>query len=107
MTTATMEMSAALRRLAEPVRAGESVKVLIGKAARRAGLSYSRAFECWYGRAKVRADEMDRVRALLQAKEQEAINAEIVERRQRLARLEEQLAADMEAVGAAPRQQVR
>lgn len=96
------EMSDGLRRLAEPVRAGESIKALIGKAARRAGMSYGRAYECWYGRARVRAEELDRVRALLQAKEQEAINVEIAELRQRLARLEEQLAAELEAVGAAP-----
>lgn len=95
------EMSSGLRRLAEPVRAGESVKALIGKAARRAGLSYGRAFECWYGRAKVRAEEMDRVRALIQAKEQETINAEIVELRARLAALEEQVARGMDQVGPA------
>lgn len=96
------EMSDGLRRLAEPVRAGESIKSLIGKAARRAGMPYSRAYECWYGRARVRAEELDRVRRLLEAKEQEAINVEIAELRQRLARLEEQLASEMEAVGATP-----
>lgn len=106
MTAATIssEMSLGLRRIAEPVQAGESIKGLIGRAARRAGMSYSRAFECWYGRAKVRAEEMDRVRGLLQAKEQEAINAEIVELRQRLARLEEQLAFEVETMGTAPRE---
>lgn len=104
MTTATIsvEMSVSLRRLAEPVRAGDSVKALIGRASRRAGMSYSRAFECWYGRARVRAEEMDRVRGLLQAKEQEAINAEIVELRQRLMRLEKHLADSVDAVGPAP-----
>ena len=102
MTTLTVsaEMSTGLRRLAEPVSAGESIKGLIGRASRRAGLSYSRAYECWYGRARVRADEMDRVRRLLQAKEQEAINVEIAELRQRLARLEEQLAIEVETMGA-------
>lgn len=104
MTAASIssEMSAGLRQLSEPVRAGDSIKALIGKAARRAGMSYSRAYECWYGRAKVRAEEMDRVRSLLQAKEQEAINVEIVELRARLAALEEQLARPTEAMGAAP-----
>lgn len=104
MTAASIstEMSHGLRQLSGPVRAGDSVKALIGRAARRAGMSYSRAFECWYGRARVRAEEMDRVRSLLQAKEQEAINAEIVELRARLAALEEQIADRFDAVGAAP-----
>lgn len=100
--SAPTEMSLGLRQLVEPVRAGESIKALIGKAARRAGMSYGRAYECWYGRARVRPEELDRVRALLQAREQEAINEEIAELRQRLARLEEQLAAEMAAMGAAP-----
>jgi len=100
--SAPTEMSLGLRQLVEPVRAGESIKGLIVKAARRAGMSYSRAYECWYGRARVRPEELDRVRRLLQAKEQEAINVEIAELRQRLARLEEQLALDVEAVGTAP-----
>ena len=90
--TATDEMSVGLRRLAEPVRAGESIKLLIARAARRSGLSYSRAYECWYGQAKVRADELDHVRALLNARDREAVDDEYDFLRRRLAALEAQVA---------------
>ena len=86
----SIEVSEGLRRLSEPVRAGESVKALIAKAARKVGLSYSRAFSLWYGRGVVRAEELERVRALLRTNRQENLNAEIAELRERLARLEEQ-----------------
>ena len=98
--TAAMEMSEGLRRLAEPVHAGDSVKALIGRAARRAGLAYSRCYECWYGRARVRAEELERVRQLLRAGEREAINDEVAELRARIARLEEMAAlADAQRAG--------
>lgn len=93
MFCSTSEMSASLRRLAEPVRAGESIKALIGKAARRANMSYSRVRELWYGRAKVSADEIERVRGLLRAKSQEDVHEEIAALRARLEALEAQIAS--------------
>lgn len=42
------EYSAALKRLAEPLAFGDSVKEAISRAAERAGLSYWRAFDIWY-----------------------------------------------------------
>jgi hypothetical protein len=42
------EISALLRRLADPVTAGESVKACIRRASQRAGLSYGQTKRCWY-----------------------------------------------------------
>lgn len=47
-----------LHRLLHQRRAGESVKAAIARAATGAGLSFERAREIWYGRAKVMAHEM-------------------------------------------------
>lgn len=99
MNCVSAEMASGLQRLAEPVRAGESVKALIGKAARRSGLSFSRVRELWYRRGKVKAEELERVRALLRSNTHENINAEIAELRSRLARLEEQASGFASRVG--------
>ena len=42
------EMSALLRRLADPAVAGESVKACIRRAATRAGLTYCQTKKLWY-----------------------------------------------------------
>jgi hypothetical protein len=42
------EISALLRRLADPVTAGESVKACIRRASQRAGLPYGQAKRAWY-----------------------------------------------------------
>lgn len=103
MHCVSAEMATGLQRLAEPVRAGESVKALINKAARRSGMSFSRVRELWYGRGKVSAEELERVRALLRTNRQENINAEIAELRERLARLEEQASGFSSRVGGSSR----
>lgn len=51
-----------LRGLARPANPGESVKVAIGRAARRAGLSFGRARRIWYGLAVIRGAELDHLR---------------------------------------------
>jgi hypothetical protein len=56
--------STLLREIAGP-RGDGGVKAQIARAARRANLTYSRAFELWYGRARrIEAHEMDRLRAV-------------------------------------------
>lgn len=45
------EIAAALRRLADPVTAGESVKACLRRAATRAGLPYGQAKRYWYQEA--------------------------------------------------------
>ncbi len=47
------EMSALLRRLAEPVSAGESIKACIRRAATRAGLTYGQTKRIWYAETKI------------------------------------------------------
>jgi hypothetical protein len=44
--------SALLKQLAEPLQFGDRTKYAIDRAARRAGLSYWRAFDIWYGKAR-------------------------------------------------------
>ncbi|OYX86412.1 MAG: hypothetical protein B7Y84_14135 [Azorhizobium sp. 32-67-21] len=88
-SSVSMEMSTGLRRLAEPVSAGESVKALIIKVARKTGFGYSRAFDLWYGRGRVRAEELDRVRGLIVAHQKATINEELEDLRKRLKELEE------------------
>ena len=46
------EISVALRRLADPVVAGESVKACIRRAATRAQIPYGQAKRGWYGEIK-------------------------------------------------------
>lgn len=56
--------SALLRDIAGP-RGDGGVKAQIARAARRVGLTYSRAFEIWYGRARrIEARKMDKLRAI-------------------------------------------
>ena len=46
------EMQTLVRRVAQPAPAGDSVKAAIGRAARAIGISWERAREHWYGRAR-------------------------------------------------------
>jgi replicative DNA helicase len=67
----TLEASEMLRRLSEPAVAGDKVKAQISRAARAAGLSYWRAFDLWYGKARrIDAHELDAIR-LAQASRQQ------------------------------------
>lgn len=87
------EAAQALKELSEPWEMGDRIKAAIGRAAHRAGLSYSRAFDLWYGKAR-RIEEFERAaiaEALEQKRDQEVRN-ELHELRIRLARLESRLA---------------
>lgn len=46
------ELSAALKRISEPLRVGESTRDAITRAATKTQLSYWRAFDVWYGKAR-------------------------------------------------------
>ena len=85
--------AAALRELSEPWSRGDRIKVAIDRAARRAGLSYWRAFDIWYGKAR-RIDELERTRIAeaLEHKRKEATRNELHELRLRIVRLEAILA---------------
>jgi hypothetical protein len=67
------EALSGLRRLAEPRPAGDRVKSAIARAARRAGLTYWRAYDIWYGKARrIDADELSAIVAAGTAKKREA-----------------------------------
>lgn len=94
------EASSLLRDLVAPPYPGESVKALIGRAARRSGLTFIRAKKLWYGEVRdnaIRAEEMDALRRAARVKQDEAesgLIGELRELRARLARLETRLAQD-------------
>ena len=72
---------------------GEKIRPIIERAAHRAGLSYWRAFNIWFGKAR-RIDEAERVRIAeaLEHKRKEATRNELHELRLRIVRLEAILA---------------
>lgn len=88
-----MNIQKALKELAEPRPGGDRTKQAIDRAARRAGLSYWRTFDLWYGKARrIEPFEIDAITDALQRKRKEATRNELHELRTRLARLESLLA---------------
>jgi hypothetical protein len=67
---------AALHELAEPRPVGDFVKQAIARAARLAGLSYTRCFDLWYGKARrIEEDEQERIaEAVMKKRSVEAKN---------------------------------
>lgn len=83
------ELQAALRELSEPFPAGDRIKAAIARAAKRAGLSYWRTFDIWYGKARrIAPAETARIHEALGKRREEAARHEIHELKLRLARLE-------------------
>lgn len=83
------EAAAALRELAEPIDFGMKVKVAIDRAARRSGLTYWRAFDLWYGKARrLEQFERDQLAEALEKKRKEAARNEFQQLRAQMARLE-------------------
>lgn len=84
---ATMQMT--FQGLAEPRSAGEKVKQLIERAARRAGFSYTRAFDIWYGKARrIEPEEAEAINKAALKNNREIAANELFEIRLRLERLE-------------------
>ena len=61
--SAALEAQRILKEEIAPPIAGESMKVRIARAARRAGLTYARAHKFWYANGKVTGDELTALRA--------------------------------------------
>lgn len=81
-----------LRELAEPWPSGSRVKAAIDRAARAAGIPYWRAFDIWYGKARLIRDfEIAAVATALEKKQREAARNEFHELKTRLAILESRL----------------
>ena len=88
------DASVYLRELSEPWPSGDRIKVAIGRAASAAGLSYWRAFDIWYGKARRVEDyENQQIAEAIRIKRERAAGNELHELKLRLARLEAALAA--------------
>lgn len=99
----TFTYSDALKELAEPRPVGDLVKAAIGRAARITGLTYTRAFDVWYGKARrIDADEAHRIEQALQTKREEEARNEIHDLRTRLLKMESRLAAQDSNVSRGP-----
>lgn len=86
------DISAALRELSEPWEMGDRIKAAIDRAARRAGLSYWRTFDIWYGKARRIEDyEIKAVVAALAEKKRMETRNELHNLKTRLALLESHL----------------
>lgn len=87
--------SDALRELAEPRPGGDLVKRAIDRAARSAGLTYTRAFDVWYGKARrIEAHEAQQIEEALQSKREEEARNELHDLRTRLLKMESRIAAE-------------
>ena len=63
VTALALEAANGLKALAGPPMVGDRVKAQIARAARAADLSYWRAFDLWYGKARrIDAHELDAIR---------------------------------------------
>ena len=83
------DLAAALRELSEPWARGDRVKMAIDRAARRTGLTYWRAFDIWYGKARrIEPHETDAIQDALTKRRKEVTRNELHDLRTRLARLE-------------------
>lgn len=81
-----------LRELAEPSPRGDRIKQVIERSARLAGLSYWRAFDLWYGKARrIEQFEIEQIQEAIHKKRKEDARREIQDLRNRLTRLESML----------------
>ena len=95
-TTADDVMSEMREAVKEAMPPGERIQRGLETAARRLGITYSRAWALWYGKARrVDAHEADNVRRRLV---QQRVR-EVARLRARIEELEHQIARDQEGVG--------
>lgn len=95
VTALAAEASKGLRHLALPVQIGDRAKTQIARAAHAAGLSYWRAYDLWYGRARrLDASELDAIRVAQLKRSQDETDArqEIAALKSRIADLERRIA---------------
>ncbi len=81
-----------LRHLAQPWAGGESIKTVITRTAKAAGLTFWRTSDLWYAKTRRVEDfEMEMIDLALTAKTRKETANELSELRSRLARLESRL----------------
>lgn len=84
-----MKAAEALRELSEPWSRGDRIKTAIDRVARQTGLSYWRAFDIWYGKARqIQHEEIKAIEAALERKRETEAKNELHTLKVRLARLE-------------------
>ena len=84
-----MDIAKQLQELSEPRGRREKMVSVIERTARLAGLSYSRCYEIWYGRARrIEPAEIARISEALEQKNRLDARNELSQLRLRLARLE-------------------
>lgn len=82
-----------LRELSEPWSDGEKVKTAIDRSAKLSGLTYWRAFDIWYGKARQVADfEIEQIAAAIEQKNEKDARNELRDLKARIARMESLLA---------------
>lgn len=88
-----MDVAAALKQLSEPRSRDEKIVSIIERTARLAGLSYSRCFEIWYGRARrIEPAEIARIEQALDRKNRKDARHELQALRTRIEILEARFA---------------
>jgi hypothetical protein len=88
------EYADALRELSEPWPSGDRVKTAIARAAHLSGLSYWRAFDVWYRKARrIEQFEQDQITEALRIKRERNAANELHDLKIRIARLEASLTA--------------
>ena len=81
-----------LRELSEPWASGEKVKTAIDRAAKLSGLSYWRASDIWYDKArKIESYEIDQIADALKEKNERDARHELQELKARITRMESRL----------------
>lgn len=87
-----MDVAKALKELSQPHSREEKIVAIIERCASLAGLSYSRAFEMYYGRARrIEPEEIVRIKQALERKTRLDIRNELQELRLRIERIESTL----------------
>ena len=83
-----------LRELSEPWKDGEKVKSAIDRASRLAGLTYWRAFDIWYRKARqIETYEIEQIACALERKNERDGRSELQALKNQLAMLESRLNA--------------
>lgn len=86
------DLTALLKELAAPMSREEKIEIAIGRAADRAGITFNRAFNLWYGRAKwTDPQESAAVVGAVDEKRRKDARNELHELRTRIAVLESRL----------------
>ncbi len=81
-----------LKEAAAPITRDEKIDAVIRRAADRCGISYSRAFNIWYGRAKwTTAEETEAVACAVDQQRRQSARNELHELRTRIAIMESRL----------------